>query len=519
MSGLNIDETTEYIKSYKDKCLDWNISVDEKLKAIVEMTKRIPGEATEMITRFRDMIPFVSGKIHDSLINLLAKISRNPNIEEHERTMTAVSLYNHARLDLCFKCFEVIAMDQKVSAKYRVEACRYLFGADEFEYKSMAQECLMDILEDFSTTSEYRYSIIAGFISRKGVISYLNASKIRVPYDEDFVYGLQTSFFNEEKNGVRERILSGQHILQMELPTPEEKEEVGEKLLDIARNTSLTENARADAADVVMRLGTRIQSQKAREITIEIGKSSINVKNALPIARVNTFYNNSQNVHDENISRTLENFIEKMFKEDIRLMPYEDVETEVSNLVRSKKMEKNKNFLAYKALNRIFIDTATFTDKKVCLAEIFSCVWTRIKSYKGEEKEMLENRFVEELIDMGDTCSTGHSARFINVLSRVDPELNITISFESQIIANVAGRVNAKIRDIEDLDLKSSVDMGMFPEASKEDLIIYKKFMQDILDDINKEMQKEFVEEGYLSQKEFDLYFSKASSQWLSPGM
>jgi len=509
-----IEKLTESIKLYKQLCMDPVIGIDDKVATVLSMIKHIPGEAEEMITRWRDMIPFVYGKHYDSLVSLLVKLSKNSSVNAHERTMIAVALYNHAMLDVCFRCFETIAMDSKVPVDYRIEACRYLYGTDETEHKEISQECLMEILENFSLSSIFRYKIIAGFISHKGVISYLNTSKIKVPYDEEFVYGLQMAFFQETKNGTRERILSGQHLLQMDCVSAEEKAYVGNAIMNIALDTSLDENTRADAADVMMRLGDTKQSREARQITINMGHSAVNVKNENFLDRVKTLYNNSQNMHDESISLVLDKFIEKMLNEDVRLVPFEEAQKEVSNLVRSKNMERSKNFLAYKALNRISIDTATFSSKKVTLAEIFIHVWLRIKKYSGDTRKMLEDRIVEELIDMGDTCSTGHSGRFINVLSKVDPELNIVITFEAQIIANVAGRLNAKIRDIEDVDLKSSISMGMFPDASEEDINVYKKFIETTLKVIFEEMKEEFVGGKYLSDNEFDEYFEKASKEW-----
>ena len=46
-----------------------------------------------------------------------------------------------------------------------------------------------------------------------------------VPYDEEFVFALQVIFFYNDKNGIRERILSGQHMLQMQCVSQEEKKE------------------------------------------------------------------------------------------------------------------------------------------------------------------------------------------------------------------------------------------------------------------------------------------------------
>lgn len=515
--GQTTEKLTSAIKIYKLICMDPVISVDDKLDAILSLSARIPDEAREMITRWRDMIPFVVDKHLNTLVSLLVKVSSNSLINAHERTVIAVALYNYAMLDMCFKCFASIAVDLSVPVNYRIEACRYLYSTDDTDHKQLSQECLTDIIEDISIESNFRYKIIAGFISNKGVVSYLNASKIKVPYDEEYVYSLQMSFFQDVRNGVRERILSGQHLLQMGCVSDDEKIDVGTKLLSIASNATLDENVRADAADVMIRLGRTNEVTAAREIIINMGHSAVHIKNENFLDRVKTLYNNSQNMHDESIDigGITEKFIEKMLSGDTRLIPFEDAENEVTNIVRSKRLEKKNNFLVYRSLNRISIDTATFTTKKATLAEIFIHVWLRIKTYSGDVRTTLEDRLIEELIDMGDTCSTGHSGRFINVLSTVDPDLNIKISYEAQIIANVAGRMNACIRDIPDHNVKSSVSMGMFPGASEEDVAVCKNFMSVTLKKICDEMYKEFVGGKYLSEKEFFQYFENAKKEWL----
>jgi hypothetical protein len=381
----------------------------------------------------------------------------------------------------------------------------------------MAQECLGDIIDTIQLPSEYRYKIIAGFISKTGVASYLNKTKIKVPYDEEFVYGLQHIFFDNEKNDDDERILSGQHLLQMsaQVAPPEEKITVGDALLAIAKDTNRKENVRADAADVVLRLGhTSEQMELARKIIGELGFSAVDASSSNIMDRVRTIYTNSQNIHDEKISKTVATFIEKMVKDtSVRLRPFHEVHQEITDLVRSKNLEASKRFNAFKALNRVSVDTAVFTSYNITISEILIHVWIRMQRYEGEIRLLLDDRLVEELIEMGSTCSSGHAGRFVNVLSTVDADLRIT--YDVQIIANVAGRINAKIRDTEDQDLKASISMGMIPNAEKDDRDAYNVFIKDTIAVVKKDMYNEFVSEGHVTDKEFAEYFAKAIEQWV----
>lgn len=518
------ERVNKAIKIYTDLCLTSTISPEDKVEIIVSFLRTLPEDGREMLIRIRDMIPFCKGQELDRLVKLLTLICKHSDVDSHERSLTATTLYNHAFLDVCFDCFENIAVDKSVLVQYRIEACRYLFGSEMEDNKEIAQECLVEILENMSLPSDYRYKIITGFISRTGFSTYLNARKIRIPYDEDFVYSLQSCFFYENRNGIRERILSGQHLLGMQRIDEGEKGKIIEILLATAENEDYDENVRADAADVALRMGSANIAEKAREIITKLGYSAFgkgNKKNILD--RVKTIYNNSQNIHDENISECVGKFIEKLIKENAKARPYHEVQQEVVNLLKRTEedgnsgtpLDKKRKFSALSALNRVSIDTATFTKHNISISEVFVHVWSRITSQAegSDVRKMLENRLIEELIEMGDTCSSGHAGRFVNVLATVDADLRI--SYESQIIANLAGRINARIRDIQDVDLRASISMGMLPDAEEEDVSAFKTFITQTLKELRKELYDEFVGEKYISAGDFKKFFEKAADQWV----
>ena len=116
---------------------------------------------------------------------------------------------------------------------------------------------------------------------------------------------------------------------------------------------------------------------------------------------------------------------------------------------------------------------------------------------------------VEELVDMADTCSSGHSGRFINVLSIYDD--TIRISWDDQIKSNIVGRLNAKIRDIKDEELQAQVSLGMLEDADEDDKKAYTQFIEKTLKDIKEELHGEFVGEGYVKEKEFLIAFAEGT--------
>lgn len=508
------EDVNKAIKIYKELCLTSMIDPEERIEIIVSFLKLIPDEGKEILIRFRDLIPFVNGPELRNLVKLLVLICKHPEIEPHERCITATTLYNQCMFDVCFSCFESIAMDKTVTTKYRVEACRYLFFSELPINKELSQECLVEIIENLEIPSDQRYKIIAGFISRTGFSSYLNSKKIPIPYDEEFVYGLQTPFFYETANGIRERILSGQHICSMDHTPEEEKVSICETFLDIARDDKYEENVRADAADVVLRMGRAGQPEIARSIITELGYSALGKTGSL-MDKVRTVYNNSQNIHDENISKHVNKFIEKIVEESKleEMKEYKQVQKEVIGLVKSKEFDKTEKYKIYGALNRISLDTAVFTKYNITMSQLFIIVWIKINQHEKETKGMLEDRLLQELMEMSETCSSGHAGRFVNVFAGVDADINI--SYEDQITANLAGRIKARIRDIPDSDVRASVSMATFPDASEEDIEIYKTFMDAALESIRAELYGEFVGDGYITHDQFVLYFENAKKAWV----
>ena len=502
------DEKTfaEGEKLFNRLCLSKNLPPEFRLMALAKYVKNSPVEGLDMLSRFRDMLPHLSGEPLRETIKILVGVTRSSEFSSHERVMTAVTLWNNNQYHRCYACFADLVNDRRIEVKYRVEASRYLIASENEENIQISQEALLEIIDSKEYSSSYRYSIIAGFIGKTGISTILNAGKLKIPYDEDFVYVLQTNFFYGD-NEPRERVLSGQHLIQMECVDSKEKEEISNMLLEISNSEALSEDIRADAADVVLRLGVGNSKVKARDIIRLLGRQPSGQK------MLSTVYSDSQNVHNENIIRCVSTFIEKIISEtSAQIPPFQQVYSEIGNLIRQKKLEPKQRISALKSLNRVSVDSATFTENNVNLAEILIHVWVRIQGHPEEEKVELEKRLIEELVDMSDTCSSGHCARFVNILSTYD--VSLRISWEEQIEANVSGRMQARIRDIQDDNLRTKIVLGMLDDSEEEDRQAYVEFVKDQLKVLEKELFSEFVGEGYISEDKFKTAFEKSKSKW-----
>jgi hypothetical protein len=500
------------IGSYKDMCFSNRYGPHMRAAALISFIRRIPDEGLDMLNRLCDSLRFLDAKEQIQTASILMQAAKTPDVPSKNRLATAVTLYNGGYLEMCYTCLCDLAFDSTMMIEDRIIACRYLFTSFDDKHKAAAQECLLDVISTTAYPCSFRYQVIAAYIHQNGLSLEMNSSKLKIPYDEKFVYGLQTAFFFNAQNNVRERILSGQHLLGMECATDEEKREVGDILITVARNEDYDENVRADAADVLLRLGVGEQKQSARDIIVKLGFNPGLSARQSPLDKIRTIYSNSQNIHDNTISESVSKFIEKINKNfKVQRKSYNQVHHEVSELIRSHKLKPVQRISAFKALNRVSVDSATFTFKKTTLAEIFIYLWDVISSHTGDTKKLLEDLLVGELIDMGDTCSSGHAGRFVNVLTVVDP--SIKISYESQIVANISGRMQAELRN-QPQSVQDGVVMGITDDANDEDIAVLKKFLAIAEPKLRSEMAEEFVRGGYTKEKEFSDAFEKGMMQW-----
>ncbi len=513
------------VKIVEGLCMSPVYKIDDKFNVFIVLIKYDAkyelNVSTDILSRWRDGLQYLRGDPMNQMIELLVKVVESPIVSSHERVFTAVSLYNNGYITICYPCFEFLAGDSMLEIHHRIDAIKFLFASED--YRETSLRILLEITNDEKYSDEIRYQAISAFMSKKGIRTFFNGDKLKILYDEEFAYQLQKSFFYSDKNATKYRILSGQCLLQMTTISNDEKVNVINTLF-MFTSIEYVENTRADAADVVLRLGNSFEKAQARQIITDMGFSSDG--NTRKRITPKTIYDNSQNVHNETIDECVQLYLEKIITTIKCTKSFENVKDEISSYIRKTVTDAYKRNAAYQALNRINIDTATFTSFNVTLSDILIHVWTRINSDEFSHcsqqlplptseviAEELTKRLVEELTDMDDTCSSGHAARFVNVLSTVDDTLRI--SWLDQLRANVKGRLNACIRDCPDNDLQASLALGMIEEADKEDRDVYMKFIKDSFVNVELQLHKEFVDEGYIKDIEFIEYMIGIKKEWL----
>ena len=510
---INYNNINKSIKLYNNFCMNNKLSNKIRIQALDSYIKHIPDQGIEMVYKWRDILLYIKDKEYDDQVKLLVDLClTSKNLPSHEKIVTAVTLYNNSLIIDCYTCFKFLAFDTSLLVNHRLEAIRYLFASDDEELLEMAKKNLILITNSTHLQVEFRYKCIANYISKTGINTEMNKNKLYVPYNELFVHSIQSAFFNNEENEVRFRLLSGQHLLQMYCVSDEERNHIQSSIMSIADREE-DSNVKADALDVLIRVGDEEYKTLARELIIELGrnKDKTNLLN-----RHENLYNDSQNVHDHNVNSSIQSFVCRLVKEfngKENIKSFTDVYTDISIIVKENEdlsVEKKENI--FNSLNRISVDTADFTKEKVTISELLVYVWMKIQTYDKNIQTCLEQRMIDELLDMSGTCSSGHFERVVNVLSSVEEIL--TISWESQITSNVAGRLEARMKN-EPEDIRASLVLGMMENADEEDRDIYLKFIRESLKELHIELKKEFVDEGYIDNEYFERIFKLIEVKWI----
>ena len=346
-----------------------------------------------------------------------------------------------------------------------------------------------------------------------------------VQYNYDYFIKIsQMEFIDKPQNSIYYRILSGQYLLQKSSLSQDEIMGIYSILTNFANDVTIEYDRRADAADVLLQLGDENTKRIGRQIITELGINDRSI----------TIFDNAQNVHtqevEESVLETLE-FFASIPIITINKIPidFDYVNAQIEDILKTRSDESfnDSNDKIKLALNRIRLDRALYSKYNNTLSNILVKIWSYLTKHKYE-KEML-NRLLEELIEMSGTCSTGFVSRLINVPSGFG-DFSVRISWEDQIIANLSGRLNAKIRNIsiescknyEHEILSVSDNIEDFQANVMMELTIcssnvqnrpnFNLFFRKNIAEIREEMYKEFTE--YLDDTTFDLYMRKALSRY-----
>ncbi len=487
--------------------VDLSISLETRIKAI-DMYYNTQGRdnTIETINKLSMMYELSGVK---ALRNYLFSICEMSSIEPFLKSIAARALWVHNRNDvLAYRALDLVypKLDETVGTPYRIELVKMLMNNNE--YKEKVRDYLCEIIQNQKIDCKYRYKTILSLEYRLDSETKENAEEkelqiTRVSY---FIRELCIVFLSNEQNDTEYRTLAGQYVLQKCCLSSAELELVEKTLLFIAENIKLEYNIRADATDVLLKLGSESTKKIAQQIIMTLGTGNKKIYN---------IYDNAQNVHIQEVEASIQNTIE--FLQGFEVMKIDGVSI-TFDTVQNKIMEYSKqcsNEILERikvALNRIELDRALYSKYSCSLVHILLKIWTFICGHESEDA--MKQRLLEELTEMAGTCSSGYASRLINTISGFG-DFGIRISWRDQIVANLTGRLNSRIKDMDNLRLQEKILEQMTLENSDfRARRNFLKFLRQNLSSIREEMHSEFKK--HIRDCDFDLYFRSAVTMYES---
>lgn len=453
----------------------------------------------ELITKLCTMYEVSGTKSLKEFLYQMTKLK----IEPFLKALCCLSLHSKDNFDeLAYQAINEVYPELTESTAYKMDFLKILFRSEKF--KEFAKNHFCDIMNDSKISAPYRYKMLLSLEMKPMDGETVKEVKQREFLGKKYAYFLkegQKTFARKTDNDLRYRILSCQYLFSTEL-TEEEKRELEQILLSFAEDASIEYNARADSADVILQYGGAESKERAKRVILTLGRGerrSVNI------------YDNAQNVHIKSIEESLKKALEflntiELAKVNSRFITLDYVEGKIYEYMNERNVGVEKEEKIRASMNRIAMDRSLYNN---CSLELILLkVWTYICNH--EHRETMKQRLLEELVEMAGTCSSGYASRLINTMSGFG-DFSMSISWRDQIIANVSGRLNARIRDLDDLELQERI-MTELSNAEYIDKKNFTKFFRENIALIQEEMYEEF--KSHISDQEFEMHFRSAISNY-----
>jgi hypothetical protein len=210
-----------------------------------------------------------------------------------------------------------------------------------------------------------------------------------------------------------------------------------------------------------------------------------------------TVYGDSQNVHNSSINQTVIKVLENLFDryKQVITLDVNDEKNFIHKVSIVKDIEtilintytENKELIS-STIEYIIENTALFGKRNISMLDGYIALWLYITEHKSRKD--LELRLLEEMKEMKKQCTTGHIARFMNVIQGFtdDENLMIRISNKDQCHAVITNYLTSELSKCDD----EEVILGMTDGGSKF-ISFIKEIVNRKIPDWEKEYGKEMI--------------------------
>ena len=213
-----------------------------------------------------------------------------------------------------------------------------------------------------------------------------------------------------------------------------------------------------------------------------------------------SIYQDGQNVHDTSINNTVLETANELIS---NYTPNSTLNFNYALISGYSEEDKTKIEVS---LHRIMTDNSNFK-YGITLYKLFQSLLCFIsKNTQKDQRDELNKRLTEELLDMHKTCATGHLSRMVNVLQGFDTNLKqkISISIDSEIYAKIKFIIEKEIQNAENSD-------EIIDDMMSDEKLLYIDFIKNIFNKDEKKIKEIYKEyENVKDEKSINTSLIKA---------
>ena len=223
----------------------------------------------------------------------------------------------------------------------------------------------------------------------------------------------------------------------------------------------------------------------------------------------NIIRNDTQNVHDTGVTKTLKQSVNNLQKKTDLLFTKEETLEQLSKLIKKfpDTLIKEK---AKKTLETIRKNTIPLVSINMSMLEVIQLFWNRIHSdsFTEEQKKLLEENLIKELADgttvsIKPVCSTGIVSRIIQSGITIDKEIDIKPKWVlRQELLNQSYQLWKE--EYKKLTQKEKDSINTIDPQTKEDIDILQTFKTQLENKIRNKAYSVYVKDGLLQKTEVD---------------
>ena len=215
----------------------------------------------------------------------------------------------------------------------------------------------------------------------------------------------------------------------------------------------------------------------------------------------NDIRNDTQNVHDSALIRTVKQSIENLKKSTNLSINHSDSLRNMRNYIRSKPDcdKKNDALRTLDAMERTSKPLVAFKMKET---DLLNLVWNRINNNHFENKENLQDNLYDQLANSVEhdkvVCTTGRFTRVLDSLNVVDDQVAIKPrSLINRELMDKSAMIRKELYDTESEGNRKMID-------SIQDNDVQKRFTEKLKHNIRTQFKDDYVSSKVLSQTELD---------------